>query len=185
MYLNCHTYYSLRYGTIKPEQLLAIASENGVQTLALTDINNTSACLDIVRLSKKYKIKSVLGVDFRNRAQQQFILIAKNNKGFKNINAYLSKFLHNHDLKIPERPDEILNDCFVIYPYQKGKDFELKSYEFLGISPKDLNHLRFSKWNTLREKLVVLKTVSFQNKKGFNTHRLLRAIDNNTLFIKI
>ena len=86
MYLNCHSYYSLRYGTIKPERLLAIASENGLQTLALTDINNTSACLDFVRLSKNYKIKPVLGIDFRNRAKQQFILIAKNNNGFYNIN---------------------------------------------------------------------------------------------------
>ncbi len=185
MYLNCHTYYSLRYGTIKPEQLLAIASENGVQTLALTDINTTSACLDIVRLSKKYKIKPVLGVDFRNNAEQQFILIAKNNNGFQNINDYLSTFLHNQDLKIPERPDEILDDCFVIYPFQKGKNFKLKTNEFLGIAPKDLNHLKFSKWNQFREKLVVLKTVSFQNKKGFNTHRLLRAIDNNTLLSKL
>ncbi|WP_439151039.1 DNA polymerase III subunit alpha [Winogradskyella sp.] len=185
MYLNCHTYYSLRYGTIKPEQLLAIASENGVQTLALTDINTTSACLDIVRLSKKYKVKPVLGVDFRNKAQQEFILIAKNNNGFQNINDYLSRFLHNHDLKIPERPEHILDDCFVVYPYQKGKDFKLKANEFLGITPKDLNQLKFSKWNTHREKLVVLKTVSFQNKKGFNTHRLLRAIDNNTLLSKL
>ncbi|WP_246431393.1 DNA polymerase III subunit alpha [Winogradskyella flava] len=185
MYLNCHTYYSLRYGTIKPEKLLAIASENGVQTLALTDINTTSACLDIVRLSKKYKVKPVLGVDFRNKAHQEFILIAKNNNGFKNINDYLSKFLHNRDLKIPERPEVILEDCFVIYPYQKGKNFNLKPNEFLGIAPKDLNHLKFSKWNQFRDKLVVLKTVSFQNKKGFNTHRLLRAIDNNTLLSKL
>src|SRR5690606_4395914 len=100
MYLNCHTYYSLRYGTIKPEQLLAIASENGVQTLALTDINSTSACLDVMRLSKKYQIKPVLGVDFRNGVQQQFILIAKNNQGFQHINTYLSKFLHNQNLQI-------------------------------------------------------------------------------------
>ena len=94
MYINCHTYYSLRYGTIKPEHLLAIAMKNSLKTIALTDINNTSACLDFVRLSKKYKIKPVLGVDFRNRTQQQFILIAKNNNGFYNINTYLSKFLH-------------------------------------------------------------------------------------------
>ena len=185
MYLNCHTYYSLRYGTIKPEQLLAIASENCVQTLALTDINSTSACLDVMRLSKKYKIKSVFGVDFRNGVQQQFILIAKSNLGFQNINSYLSAFLHDDSLKIPERPECVLEDCFIIYPYKKGKDFELKSNEFLGISPEDLNHLKFSKWNQLREKLVVLKTVSFQNKKGFNTHRLLRAIDNNTLLSKL
>jgi DNA polymerase-3 subunit alpha len=185
MYLNCHTYYSLRYGTIKPEQLLAVASENGVQTLALTDINSTSACLDVMRLSKKYKIKPVLGVDFRNGVQQEFILIAKSNWGFQNINSYLSRFLHDDTLKIPERPDSNLEDCFVIYPYHKGKHFTLKTNEFLGIAPEDLNQLKFSKWNLLREKLVVLKTVSFQNKKGFNTHRLLRAIDNNTLLSKL
>ena len=184
MYLNCHTYYSLRYGTIKPERLLAIASENGLQTLALTDINNTSSCLDFVRLSNNYKIKPVLGVDFRNHAKQQFILIAKNNNGFYNINQYLSGFLHNSALKIPEQAPQ-LEDTFVIYPYTHNKTYTLKANEFLGIKPQDLNHLKFSKWNTFRSKLVVLQTVSFENKKGFNTHRLLRAIDNNTLLSKL
>ena len=184
MYLNCHSYYSLRYGTIKPEQLLAIASENSLQTLALTDINNTSACLDFVRLSEKYKIKPVLGVDFRNRTQQQFVLIAKNNNGYYNINTYLSKFLHNSELEIPEQAPQ-LKDIFVVYPYHHNKKYNLKNHEFLGIKPKDLNHLKFSEWNTFRSKLVILQTVSFQNKKGFNTHRLLRAIANNTLLSKL
>ncbi len=185
MYLNCHTYYSLRYGTIKPETLLAISSKNGVQTLALTDINNTSACLDFVRLSEKYKVKPVLGVDFRNGAQQQFVVIAKNNNGFQEINTYLSQFLHDHTLKIPETPNTLFKDCYVIYPYQHGKDRILKPNEFLGIKPQDLNKLKFSRWNSFRSKLVVLKTVSFENKKGFNTHRLLRAIDNNALLSKL
>ncbi|MBT8287604.1 MAG: DNA polymerase III subunit alpha [Flavobacteriaceae bacterium] len=185
MYLNCHTYYSLRYGTIKPERLLAIASEHGVQTLALTDINNTSACLDFVRLSAKYKIKPVLGVDFREGAQQRFVIIAKNNSGFQQINEYLSYFLHDHALSIPSRPEIALDDCYVIFPYDPDKDYDLKENEFLGIKPRDLNKLKFSKWNRLRRKLVVLQTVSFENKKGFNTHRLLRAIDNNTLLSKL
>ncbi|MBO6605550.1 DNA polymerase III subunit alpha [Psychroserpens sp.] len=185
MYLNCHTYYSLRYGTIAPKKLLAIASENSINTLALTDINNTSACLDFVRISEKYQIKPILGVDFRNGAKQQFILIAKNNQGFQNINTYLSKFLHDEELQIPERPEEDIRDCYVIYPYQKGQSYTLKDNEFLGIKPKDLNALKFSKWHRLQHKLVILKTVSFQNKKGFNTHRLLRAIDNNTLLSKL
>jgi len=174
----------LRYGTIKPEQLLAITSKNGIQTLALTDINNTSACLDFVRLSEKYEIKPVLGVDFRNGAQQQFILLAKNNNGFQNINQYLSAFLHDGRLKIPGKAPQ-LEDTFVVYPYKNQSDYELKGNEFLGIKPQDLNKLKFSKWNNFRSKLVVLKTVSFENKKGFNTHRLLRAIDNNTLLSKL
>ena len=184
MYLNCHSYYSLRYGTIKPERLLAISSKNGIQTLALTDINNTSASLDFVRLSEKYEVKPVLGVDFRNGAQQQFVLLAKTNRGFQNINIYLSAFLHDSSLKIPEQAPQ-LEDTFVIYPYNHGETYNLKSNEFLGIKPQDLNKLKFSKWNNFRSKLVVLQTVSFENKKGFNTHRLLRAIDNNTLLSKL
>lgn len=184
MYINCHTYYSLRYGTIKPEQLLAITSKNGLQTLALTDINNTSACLDFARLSEKYDIKPVLGVDFRNGAQQQFVMLAKNNDGFENINKYLSSFLHDSTLKIPEQAPQ-LEGVYIIYPYKKDIDLNLQDNEFLGIKPEQLNKLKFSKWNTLRNKLVVLQTVSFENKKGFNTHRLLRAIDNNTLLSKL
>jgi DNA polymerase-3 subunit alpha len=43
MYLNCHTYYSFKYGTFGPEELLQEAKAKGIPTLALTDINNTSA----------------------------------------------------------------------------------------------------------------------------------------------
>lgn len=184
MYINCHTYFSLRYGTIKPKDLLTLAVEKGIQTLALTDINNTSACLDFVRLSIEKKIKPVLGVDFRSGAKQQFILLAKNNKGFQNINTYLSTFLYDASLKIPDVSAE-LDDTFVIYPYLHGKRYDLSDNEYIGISPQDFNKLKFSKWNKQREKLVMLQTVSFQNKKGFNTHRLLRAIDNNTLLSKL
>ena len=64
MYINTHTYYSLRYGSISPEGLLQLVKKNKVQCFALTDINNTSACLETVRLATKYDIKPILGVDF-------------------------------------------------------------------------------------------------------------------------
>ncbi|HHC78327.1 MAG TPA: DNA polymerase III subunit alpha, partial [Flavobacteriia bacterium] len=184
MYINCHTYFSLRYGTIKPEALLQLAVENGIKTLALTDINTTSACLDFIRLSKKYNIKPVVGVDFRNGTQQQFILLAKNNKGFQQINDYLSAFLHDNSLTIPDRPKPIENSI-TIYPYIHGKKYQLTDGEYIGVKPKDLSKLKFSTWNIHRDKLVILRPVSFQNKRDFNTHRLLRAIDNNTLLSKL
>ncbi|MCL4122890.1 UNVERIFIED_CONTAM: hypothetical protein GTU68_049237 [Idotea baltica] len=111
-------------------------------------------------------------------------MLAKNNSGFFKINTYLSEFLHHSELKIPDKAPQI-NNTFVIYPYEHHKGYNLKSNEFLGIKPSDLNKLKFSKWNTIRNKLVVLQSVSFENKKGFNTHRLLRAIDNNTLLSKL
>ena len=186
MYINNHTYYSLRYGTIKPKELLTLAKENGAQKFVLSDINNTSACLDFVRLAPKYGITPVLGIDFRNKAIQQFIGIAKNNKGFEALNTYLSVFLHKGD-EIPERA-ESLADAFVVYPFSRFKNsaFELREHEFLGVTPKELTQLKFSKeLQVYLPKMVVLHTVSFRNKQDFNAHRLLRSIDNNTLLSKL
>jgi len=135
MYLNTHTYYSLRYGTITPEALLQQASQHKVNALALTDINSTSANLDFVRLAKKYSIKPILGVDFRQGVQQKFIILAKNNNGLQHINQYLSAFLHQDNFSIPERAKK-LPDTFVIYPYQ-NKFINLNSNEFIGIKPSE------------------------------------------------
>ena len=183
MYLNTHTYYSLRYGTLKPEALLQLASQQGVKSMALTDINSTSANLDFVRLAPKYSIKPVLGVDFRNGVQQKFIVLASCNKSLHLINNYLSEFLHSEKKVIPDNAKYIAN-TYLIYPFQ-NKVFNLKAHEFIGVKPSDLNRLKFSKWQLQLNKLVILQPVSFQNKKAFNAHRLLRAIDNNTLLSKL
>ena len=184
MYLNTHTCYSLRYGTIRPEELLQTAKSKGFSTLSLTDINSTTACIDFVRLAAKYKIRPVLGVDFRNGVQQEFILLARNNQGFKSINEYLSRFLHQKEFRIPSKPTDMA-EVFVIYPFSKYDKEPLKNNEFLGVSPDDIPKLKFSRSEWPADKLVMLQTVSFQHKKGFNTHRLLRAIDNNTLLSKL
>ncbi len=194
MFLNCHTYYSLRYGTLKTEELLALGQKNGAKCMALTDINSTSACLEFVRIAKDparpaggFEMKPVLGVDFRNGAKQQFIMLAKNNNGFQNINDYLSEYLHQRtesEVEIPSRAKQ-LSDIFTIYPFASFERDTLLENEFLGVKIEDLNRLKFSPWKNRQEKLVILHTVSFQNKKGFNTHRLLRAIDNNTLLSKL
>ena len=62
MYINCHTYYSLRYGTFSEADLLSLARENGIRCLALTDINNTSAALNFVRRAKEFDIRPILGI---------------------------------------------------------------------------------------------------------------------------
>ena len=189
MYLNTHSYYSLRYGTIRPEELLQIASSGGVGKFALTDINSTTACIDFVRLAPKYGIEPVLGVDFRNGARQEYVLLARDNEGFEQINRYLSGLLHQEAFRAPPEPP-VMPGVLVIYPFAKGLGLFLsgrsfKEGEYLGVSPTDLPRLKFSKAGLPADKLVILKTVSFQNKKGFNTHRLLRAIDNNTLLSKL
>lgn len=181
MYLNTHTFYSLRYGTFCPKTLLQLAKQNKITCLALTDINTTSACLSFIREAQQCGIKPVIGVDFRNSVQQQFILIARNNKGFEQINHYLSDILH-HNKAIPNQAPE-LSDTFVIYPFRRIQQIKLKANEFIGVGPADLSYLRIHKTDTRR--MVILQAVTFRNKKDYNAHRLLRAIDNNTLLSKL
>ncbi len=181
MYLNTHTYYSLRYGALSPEILLELAQKNGFKRIALTDINTTSACIEFIREAPKYGITPIVGVDFRNGVQQQFILLAQNNHGFEKINAYLTDLLH-HKKEVPEKAPQ-LRDTYVIYPFKRDKNYTLRSNEFIGFSPEDLDYVRINNCNV--ERGVILQTVSFRNKRDFNAHRLLRAIDNNTLLSKL
>src|SRR5689334_23175643 len=110
MYLNCHTYFSLRSGVLSPAQLLELAEKNGAKKIALTDINNTSGIIDFIRRCKKSTVKPIAGIDFRNHAQQLFIGLAKNNEGFLELNDFLSGYLHSSE-PFPEIAPEFHN-CF-------------------------------------------------------------------------
>ncbi|HLG34345.1 MAG TPA: PHP domain-containing protein, partial [Bacteroidia bacterium] len=193
MLLNCHTFFSIKYGLMSPEELLSEAQQKGIACLALTDINNTSGILDFFRLAPKFSIKPVAGIDFRNGTEQKYIGIAKNIEGFHKLNKFLSEHLQSGD-KFPEHAPGFEN-AFVIYPASppaplrgRGEHIEfysLRENEFVGIHPKDFFLLPVSDLRHLTSKLVILSPVTFRNKTDFNTHRLLRAIDKNTLLSKL
>ena len=186
MYLNCHTYYSLRYGAMSTPELCELARDNGVDQLALTDINNTSACLEFIKMNKNSGLKALVGVDFRNGAEQQYVGIAKNNTGYRQLNEHLSEYTHAQK-KFPSQAPS-LSECYMIYPLEKvihDKKEDFQQNEYIGVSIESLRKLKFSAYRKLENKLVVLQTVSFRNKRDYNAHRLLRAIDNNTLLSKL
>jgi len=182
LYLNCHTYYSLRFGTFSEEELLRLAQENHVTQLVLTDINNTSAGLNFVRLASEYNVRPILGIDFRNRVDQCFVGIAKNNDGYLELNNFLSE--HLHEAKELPLIAPKFKHAYVVYSFEKvlqNDRYEFAENEFIGISIADLRKLPFSRLLKLKGKLVVQQPVTFRNKADFNAHRLLRAINNNIL----
>ncbi|MET6991253.1 DNA polymerase III subunit alpha [Sediminicola arcticus] len=186
MYINCHTYYSLRFGTLSELELLQLAQENHVGQLVLTDINNTSACLNFVRKAQDYGVKPILGIDFRNGVDQCYVGIAKNNEGYQELNNFLSEHLHQEKKFAPKAP--FFKNAYVVYPFEKVLLNEQKTFfehEFIGISIADLRRLPFSKIIELKDRLVVQQPVTFRNKRDFNAHRLLRAIDKNVLLSKL
>ncbi|WP_346858320.1 DNA polymerase III subunit alpha [uncultured Draconibacterium sp.] len=182
MLLNCHTYYSYKFGTISIDQLIEEAIDKNYHSLVLTDINNTSAAIDFIRRCQGKDLKPVVGVDFRNGAGQKYIGIAKNNQGFRELNEHLTFHLHSGK-EFADRAPIFLN-AFVVYPLGSIHPKNLNRDEFIGVRPSEINKL-FGDLRNYPEKLVILQPVTFRNKRDFNVHRLLRTMDNNTLLSRL
>lgn len=187
MLLNCHTYYSYRYGTLSPKRLFEEIKAKRYSSFALTDINSTSACLEFIRQAPAQGIQPVVGIDFRNGAQQKYIGIARNNEGFRELNEHLNAHTHENEPFFDRAPE--FSNAYIIYPFSNLKpatwNFQLSDNEFIGVRPSQIHNLLFSPWKNSLHKLVVLQPVTFSSKRDFNAHRLLRAIDKNTLLSKL
>lgn len=182
MYLNCHSYHSLRYGTIPIEELVLQAKNLNLKSLALTDINTVTGIYDFTKLCLENDIKPIVGVEFRNENKLLFIGLAKNQEGIGEMCRLLTK----HNLEKSELPDfapEFLN-VFVMYSLTNKPD-TLRENEFIGIKPHEVLKLFKSDFKNCIAKSVILQPVTFSTKKEFNLHRILRAIKNNTLLSKL
>jgi DNA polymerase-3 subunit alpha len=186
MYLNCHSYYSLRYGTFSENDLITLAQTNGVTHLGLTDINCTSAVLSFIKNAQLANLNYLVGIDVRNGNKPMYLLLAKTNDGFCNINTFLSEYVHEKKDFPVKTPN--LQDVFVVYSFDTVLEYEFpdfKENEFIGISIANINKLKFSKYKEFTDKLIVQQPVTFRSQTDFNAHRLLRSIDLNCLLSKL
>jgi len=184
MYLNCHSYYSLRYGTMPVEKLVAEAVKNDVRAMAMTDINNTMGMMDFIAECRLAHIRPIAGTEFRDDQNRLlFIAIARNNQGFREINEFLTR--HNLEkVPFPLRAPSFEN-AYVIYPFSGGIPLKPAENEFIGIKPGEINRLVTSRYRYCEQQLVALLPVTFAGQGEYDLHCHLRAIGNNTLLSKL
>lgn len=183
MYLNCHSYYSLHYGTLSVGELLDLAIQNGVETIALTDINTTMGIPEFVMEAQKKGIRPIAGCEFRNDDELLYIAIARNREGLKELNDWQTE--HNLQQKKYSADAPEFRHVYIVYPFGRKPVAKLNGNEFTGISGKQLNKLFTSEYRNFPERLVVWQPVTFQNPTGRFLHKALRAIAHNTLISKL
>jgi len=182
MYLNCHSFHSLRYGTIPLQELIEQAIANKVTALALTDINTVTGIYEFIKTCKDEGIKPLVGIEFRQENKLHYIGLAKTYEGLGEMNRFLTQ--HNFDgTPLPlVAPD--FENVMIIYPIENVPAV-LKTNEYAGIRPEQLLLLYHAKWKALLDKMVVLQPVTYRTKKEFNLHKILRAIDMNVILSKL
>lgn len=201
MFLNCHTGFSFKYGTLSPRALFEEARRCGIRKLAVTEINNTASYLEMLRLcaenrraNPSYDLEIAVGVEFRQGDELLYIALAQNNDGFESINRFLS--YHNEtEIPIPFPAPAFERNVRIIYPVGRRECAQLRPHEYIGVRHHDLSGLHAVEgFLEHTQKFVALHTVTFmppQIKAGklvyqdHNIHRLLRCIANNTLLSKI
>ncbi|MGJ1384490.1 PHP domain-containing protein [Sphingobacterium siyangense] len=113
MYLNCHSFHSLRFGTIPLEELAAQASHYGVKAMALTDVNTVTGIYDFIKACHEAAIHPVVGMEFRDAGKFRYITLARNAQGLSEINRL--RTAHNFDgTPLPLQPPNFEN-VFVVY----------------------------------------------------------------------
>lgn len=188
MYLNCHSYHSLRYGTIPLDELVEQAVACNVQALALTDINTITGIYDFIKKCDAVHIKPLVGIKFRQNNKLHFIGIAKNKDGIGEMCRLLTK--HNFENTSLPFSAPAFNHVFVIYPMENMPEV-LAENEFMGIRAEQLIKLVRPIWHvpgSVKDKLqkaVILHPVTFRTKKEFNLHKILRAVDANIILSKL
>ncbi len=205
MYLNCHTGFSFKYGTLPIKTLFEEARRCGVHKLILTEINNTASYLEMLRICEEFRntgdpelrhnLEIGVGVEFRIGNESLYIALAKNNAGFEKINRLLS--YHNESGTPFTFPaPKLSDDVFIVYPFGKRSPYELLEHEYIGVKRQDLNeYTLLGSRAAFEHKFVALHPVTFlppePGRKGqliyrdHNIHRLLRCIANNTLLSKL
>lgn len=183
MHLSVHSFFSLRYGTLSPEQLAAEAARLGIPVLPLTDINNCSAAYAFAKACEREGLRSIYGVEFRHKGRFLYTALAKNKEGIREINDQLSK-MSSECLESVERAP-LWEHSFVIYRALPCPVHELRSYEYIGIKPAEVPALFSSSFRPHVDKLVVFSPVSFLDGQGFRIHKLLRCIDLNIIAGKL
>lgn len=178
MYLNCHTYHSLRYGTFSVQNLVDAAVEAGAETLCLTDINTMTAIYEFLKTCKNARIKPIVGMEFRDEGELLYIALAKNEHALSEINQLLTN--HNCDEVPLPRHHPKFKQCFTIYPLE-NVPAKLLDYEYIGVRPDQVNLLIQKQWRQLVHKMVILQPVTIKNEQEYELHKVLRAIDLNTV----
>ena len=182
MFLNCHSFHSLRYGTLSIEELVKQAHELDITELVLADINTVTGIYDFKKECERVGIKPIAGIEVRNEDKLLYIAIAKEFSGIGEVNTVITE--HNCEGKELSEVAPGFENVFVIYP-MSNIPAELKENEWIGVRIEELNFLIRPEYKKLIFKMVVLHSVTFRTKEEYELHKILRAIDQNTLLSKL
>jgi len=188
VHLNVHSIYSEMRGTISMKNLMNLSESHHAESLALTDVNTVRGFIDFVHSAKDRNIAPIAGVNLITNIDEAVIL-AENRTGYENICRVITDCYTNPDQSVAEIIRQRCSGLFVL-TYQLSLIKRLRSFIpdthlFIELRPgvKETVVQNLSKIHRLE--IVATGDVYFKDPTDFASHRILRAINNNTTLKKL
>ncbi|MEK9160590.1 MAG: DNA polymerase III subunit alpha [Patescibacteria group bacterium] len=121
VHLHTHSHYSFLQALPKADELVEAAKKAGMPAVALTDAGNLHGAIDFYKSAMKAGIKPILGVDAylaprsrheknRDEKRARLVLLAENEKGYKNLLALVTKSFTEGLNERPRMDKELLRE---------------------------------------------------------------------------
>ncbi len=188
IHLHVHSNYSLCRGANSIEDICGRASEMGFSHLALTDTNGIYGLAWFLQEARAQNLTPLVGAFLQHRANHA-VMLAKNLTGYRTLCRTLTA-LHGDEafhlidwLKGNREQVILLSDDLALLEalHQAGVRDDL----YAEIVPHRNRHktLQFARKKNIPP--VASQAAYFLDRKDFEVHRLLRAIDLNTTLTRI
>lgn len=157
--LQIKTSYSILSSLVRIDELTSKARKLGYSSLAITDTNNMFGIYEFYLSCKKNGIKPIIGLEV-NLSHDKFILLAKNNNGYKNL-IKISTILSERDISTDEL-EKFADDLFLIIPYINYNKNIISIYKdyFIGYS-------NLKEREKIGDKAVFINNVSYLEESDY------------------
>ena len=188
VHLNTHSIYSAMRGLLSIEDLITLAKNRAMDTLALTDINGIWGFIKFVQCCKQANIFPIAGVNLFTSVDEAVILV-ENQYGYENLCRLISS--------IHKQPDEDLityldsnTDGLFFLSHKPHTLYTLKqiipdTHLFIELCPGFQEQKVHAMAKKLDLEIIATGNVYLRNPKDHSAHVILRAIDNNTTLKKL
>jgi error-prone DNA polymerase len=170
-------------GLISLPELISLSKSNGMDTLALTDVNGMWGFIRFVQQCKDAGIQPIAGTNLITE-KDEVVLLAENQFGYENICRAVSAV---HDNPNQSVADILKKKCAGLFILAHDKptiktlmDFIPDTHLFVELRPGIQESSAHALAKELKLEVVATGDVYFRSPRDHDAHITLRAIENNT-----
>ena len=170
-------------GLLSLPDLMNLSRSNGMDTLALTDVNGMWGFIRFVQHCKDAGIRPIAGTNLITE-KDEVILLAENQYGYENMCRAVSAVHDNPNQSVVDILEKRLAGLFILahdeLTLKKLINIIPDTHLFIELRPGDQESLPKRMAKELKLEMVITGDVYFRSPSDHDAHITLRAIENNT-----